>query len=112
MNMRLSDFNNDDFDRGRTGWVEIGWRVVEGLFFNSWLPGSGWLRPISVCRSLAATEGVHCIEHCGDIQLQRAGGQWQALAEGRPIAGATCAVVATGCSTGAQPGLEWLRLRS
>jgi putative colanic acid biosynthesis acetyltransferase WcaF len=40
--MRLADFNNDDFDRGRPRWVEACWRVVEGLLFNSWLPGSAW----------------------------------------------------------------------
>lgn len=40
--MRLADFSNDDFDRGRSRLVEAGWRSVEGLFFNSWLPGSSW----------------------------------------------------------------------
>lgn len=40
--MRLAEFNNDDFDRGRSRTVEVCWRVVEGVFFNSWLPGSGW----------------------------------------------------------------------
>jgi putative colanic acid biosynthesis acetyltransferase WcaF len=40
--MRLGDFNNDNFDRGRSRLVEAFWRIVEGLFFNSWLPGPGW----------------------------------------------------------------------
>jgi putative colanic acid biosynthesis acetyltransferase WcaF len=40
--MQLSKFNNADFDRGRSRLVETCWRVVEGLLFNSWLPGSGW----------------------------------------------------------------------
>lgn len=40
--MRLADFDNSDFDRGRPDWVEACWRAVEGLLFNSWLPGSGW----------------------------------------------------------------------
>ena len=40
--MRLADFDNSNFDRGRPRWVEVCWRAVEGLFFNSWLPGSGW----------------------------------------------------------------------
>jgi putative colanic acid biosynthesis acetyltransferase WcaF len=40
--MRLADFKNDRFDRGRSGLVEACWRIVEGLLFNSWLPGSGW----------------------------------------------------------------------
>ena len=40
--MRLADFNNDAFDRGRSALVEACWRIVEGIFFNSWLPGSSW----------------------------------------------------------------------
>ena len=40
--MELDKFSNDDFDRGRSRLVEICWRILEGLFFNSWLPGSGW----------------------------------------------------------------------
>ena len=40
--MQLSKFNNEDFDRGRSRLIESCWRVVEGLLFNSWLPGSGW----------------------------------------------------------------------
>jgi len=40
--MRLADFNNDDFDRGRPRLVEAAWRIVEGLLLNSWLPGSTW----------------------------------------------------------------------
>lgn len=40
--MQLSKFNNDEFNRGRSRLVETCWRVVEGMLFNSWLPGSGW----------------------------------------------------------------------
>lgn len=40
--MRLTEYTNEGFDRGRPRWVEAGWRVLEGLFFNSWLPGSRW----------------------------------------------------------------------
>jgi putative colanic acid biosynthesis acetyltransferase WcaF len=40
--MRLDHFDNSDFDRGRPMLIEICWRIVEGLFFDSWLPGSGW----------------------------------------------------------------------
>jgi putative colanic acid biosynthesis acetyltransferase WcaF len=40
--MRLADFNNDNFDRGRSRLIEAAWRVIEGLLFNSWLPGSAW----------------------------------------------------------------------
>jgi len=40
--MHLDKFNNSDFDRGRPWVVEALWRAVEGLLFQSWLPGSGW----------------------------------------------------------------------
>jgi putative colanic acid biosynthesis acetyltransferase WcaF len=40
--MRLEDFKNDNFDRGRSGLVEAAWRIIEGLLLNSWLPGSTW----------------------------------------------------------------------
>jgi tRNA 5-methylaminomethyl-2-thiouridine biosynthesis bifunctional protein len=85
---------------------------IDQPYGGYWFPGSGWLRPISVCRNLVATEGVQCVERCGDIQLRREGGEWQALAGERLVASATCAVVATGCSAAAQPGLDWLPLRA
>jgi putative colanic acid biosynthesis acetyltransferase WcaF len=44
LNVRLADFNNDNFDRGRSALVEACWRIAEALLFNSWLPGSGWRR--------------------------------------------------------------------
>ena len=40
--MHLDKFDNSHFDRGKPRWVEALWRVLEGLLFNSWLPGSGW----------------------------------------------------------------------
>ncbi len=40
--MQLAEFNNSGFDRGRSRLVETCWRVIEGLLFNSWLPGSRW----------------------------------------------------------------------
>lgn len=40
--MKLSEFDNRDFDRGRAAWVETCWRVLEGLFFGTWIPGSSW----------------------------------------------------------------------
>jgi putative colanic acid biosynthesis acetyltransferase WcaF len=40
--MKLSEFDNRAFERGRPSWVEACWRVLEGLLFASWLPGSGW----------------------------------------------------------------------
>ncbi len=40
--MQLDRFDNSDFDRGRSRLTEICWRTLEGLFFNSWLPGATW----------------------------------------------------------------------
>jgi len=40
--MQLARFNNSQFDRGRSVLVEAVWRILEGLLFNSWLPGSAW----------------------------------------------------------------------
>ena len=40
--MRLDRFDNTDFERGRSRFVEGLWRLCEGLFLNSWLPGSKW----------------------------------------------------------------------
>ena len=40
--MKLSEFDNRAFERGRPSWVEACWRVLEGLLFSTWLPGSGW----------------------------------------------------------------------
>lgn len=40
--MRLDLFDNSDFNRGRSRFIEICWRLAEGLLFNSWLPGSNW----------------------------------------------------------------------
>ena len=40
--MHLDAFDNSDFDRGRPRVVEATWRAVEGLFFQSWIPGSAW----------------------------------------------------------------------
>ncbi|MFC1719544.1 putative colanic acid biosynthesis acetyltransferase, partial [Pseudomonadota bacterium] len=40
--MHLDTFDNSRFERGRPWFVEVLWRVAEGLFLNTWVPGSGW----------------------------------------------------------------------
>ena len=40
--MHLDTFENSNFERGKPRLVEALWRILEGLFFNSWIPGSGW----------------------------------------------------------------------
>ncbi len=54
--MRLDKFNNPDFERGRSGLIEACWRVLEGLFFNSWLPGSAWR--VALLRAFGAGIGA------------------------------------------------------
>lgn len=38
--MRLDQFNNSDFQRGRPRWVEALWMIVSALTVASFLPGS------------------------------------------------------------------------
>ncbi|NNE05753.1 MAG: colanic acid biosynthesis acetyltransferase WcaF [Xanthomonadales bacterium] len=53
--MKLDQYNNSNFDRGKPWAVEALWRVIEGILFSSWLPGSGWRR---IClRVFGATIG-------------------------------------------------------
>jgi len=40
--MRLDQFNNEQFDRGRPVWLEALWIVCQNLLFSSGIPGSGW----------------------------------------------------------------------
>ena len=40
--MRLSTFENSDFDRGASLVKELTWLIFSSLFFSSWLPGSAW----------------------------------------------------------------------
>jgi len=75
-----------------------------------WFPGSGWLRPASLCRLLARTERVEVMTDCGEIALRYRDGEWEAA--GSEAARAPCAVIATGCSAPQQAGLDWLPLQS
>jgi tRNA 5-methylaminomethyl-2-thiouridine biosynthesis bifunctional protein len=77
-----------------------------------WFPLSGWLNPPAVCTGLLAHENIDVITGTGAVTLRRARDDWQAVSGGEVIAGAHCAVVATGVSTRAMAGLDWLPLRS
>jgi tRNA 5-methylaminomethyl-2-thiouridine biosynthesis bifunctional protein len=77
-----------------------------------WYPGSGWLRPVSVCRELIAADNIEVIEQCGNVSLLREGSRWLALSDGETVAEASCAVIATGTGTTALAGLDWLPLQS
>ena len=53
--MRLDQFDNSGFDRGASWLLEAAWRIVEGLLFSSWIPGSGWR--VSILRVFGAKIG-------------------------------------------------------
>jgi len=77
-----------------------------------WYPRSGWLHPSAVCRALLAHANIAVLENCGAVTLQREDGQWHALAGGRSLAHAQCAVVAVGTGTTALDQFAWLPLHS
>jgi len=77
-----------------------------------WYPASGWLRPASVCRALVNRHNIEVIEDCGELTLEAGTDQWQVLAEGKEVAAAPCAVVATGTAAAAMAHLSWLPLQT
>lgn len=77
-----------------------------------WYPASGWLRPVSVCRTLVCHRLIEVMEQCGEIDLQYRDGQWHALADGDCLAAASCAVVATGTAATTTTPCSWLPLQS
>jgi tRNA 5-methylaminomethyl-2-thiouridine biosynthesis bifunctional protein len=85
---------------------------IEQTSAGYWYPGSGWLRPVSVCRALVDADNIEIIEDCGDIALENSTGQWQALVNGSAIASAPCAVVATGTAAANMRQLDWLPLQA
>ena len=89
---------------------------VEQTAGGYWFPSSGWLRPASVCRALAAHPGIRLLEDCGDISLHQVSAGWEARSNDRPIEVASCAIIATGVQTGftrLEPGsMDWLPLQA
>jgi putative colanic acid biosynthesis acetyltransferase WcaF len=53
--LKLATFDNSDFDRGRSALTEGAWMVIAGIFFQSWIPGSGWR--VALLRLFGATVG-------------------------------------------------------
>jgi putative colanic acid biosynthesis acetyltransferase WcaF len=39
--IRLDQFDNSGFSRGRPSWVEFLWLITQALFVRSWIPGAG-----------------------------------------------------------------------
>lgn len=76
-----------------------------------WFPGSGWLRPVSVCRAVTADSLITVIQNCGELALEYSVGEWRAIVGGTVLATAPCAVVATGVRSAALEPLAWLPLQ-
>ena len=73
-----------------------------------WFPSSGWLSPAAVCRALTSHPGVTVMENCGAIELCTSNPGWNAMRDGKILAQASCAVIATGTSVTHMSGLDWL----
>ncbi|RLA49322.1 MAG: bifunctional tRNA (5-methylaminomethyl-2-thiouridine)(34)-methyltransferase MnmD/FAD-dependent 5-carboxymethylaminomethyl-2-thiouridine(34) oxidoreductase MnmC [Gammaproteobacteria bacterium] len=77
-----------------------------------WYPGSGWLRPVSVCRALVDAGNIEVIENCAELTLETGAGEWRAMVNGSVIASAPCAVVATGTAAATMRQLAWLPVQA
>jgi tRNA 5-methylaminomethyl-2-thiouridine biosynthesis bifunctional protein len=77
-----------------------------------WLPASGWMHPPGVCRALARHDNITLLENCGPISLEAVTCGWRALARGRVLAEADCAIIAAGTASSSLAGLDWLPLRA
>ncbi len=77
-----------------------------------WYPASGWLRPAAACRAWVEHPRVSLQELCGSLTLQREGEAWIARNDsGEVLAGADCAIIATGHAAATSADLDWLPLR-
>jgi tRNA 5-methylaminomethyl-2-thiouridine biosynthesis bifunctional protein len=85
---------------------------IEQTSAGYWHPGSGWLRPVSVCRALVDADNIEVIEGCGELALEASAGQWRAVVNGSVMASAPCAVVATGTAASSMQQLAWLPLQA
>jgi len=82
-----------------------------GLYY----PQAGWMRPTRVCQALlSAYPSIELQEHCGQLQLHRAGDLWLVQsANGEELCRAAVAVIATGIqANNTMQGLQWLPLQT
>ena len=87
----------------------LGIEQTEGGY---WYPGSGWMRPSSVCHALLENDKIQVMENTGAISLEQTDGRWSALSAGKILAEAECAVIAAGTTSGSLAGLDWLPLKA
>ncbi|MBE9538728.1 MAG: bifunctional tRNA (5-methylaminomethyl-2-thiouridine)(34)-methyltransferase MnmD/FAD-dependent 5-carboxymethylaminomethyl-2-thiouridine(34) oxidoreductase MnmC [Proteobacteria bacterium] len=77
-----------------------------------WYPGSGWLRPASVCHAVLQHPNIHLIENTGELVLKQLNEGWAAMSGTQVLAQAHCAILATGTATASLCGLDWLPLQA
>ena len=85
---------------------------VEQTKGGYWHPGSGWMRPASICQALLKDDRIQLMENAGTVALQQQGSNWTAVRTDRVLAEAQCAVIATGTASASIAALDWLPLRS
>ncbi len=77
-----------------------------------WFPGSGWIRPASVCHALLQHPNIQLFENTGTLRLKPTPNGWVALSGTDVIAEAECAVIAAGTMSGKLHDLGWLPLQA
>lgn len=87
----------------------LGIEQAEGGY---WFPGSGWMRPASVCQALLDNTNIKLLENTGRVSLIQRNGGWVAMSEDRILAEAECVVIAAGTATGSLADLHWLPLQA
>lgn len=85
---------------------------VEQTKGGYWHPGSGWMRPASICHALLKNDRIQLMENAGTVALEQAGSKWTAVRASRVLAEAQCAVIAAGTASASIAALDWLPLRS
>ncbi len=77
-----------------------------------WYPGSGWMRPSSVCHLLLDNDRIQLMESTGAVSLEQVDGRWSAVSAGRVLAEAECAIIAAGTASASLACLDWLPLKA
>jgi len=57
--MRLDQYDNKGFERGKPRWVEACWIFIHATIFSSWIPGSRWR--VNLLRWFGADVGTRVV---------------------------------------------------
>ena len=79
-----------------------------GLYY----PGSGWMHPPAVCRTLLEHPGIEVRENLGQLTVRRGASGWSICDEECEVFGAAVVVVACGAASAQVIGADWLHLQS